>query len=275
MPLSLARHLPWLFAALAALNVGGVHAESSCSSDDQPPRSALVERFISADCDTCWTELRAPLAQSPAVGIEWILPGQRGDEAPLSAAARSDGTARLQALRQSAPGASAILPARAVATPSVNLRVAHGLAFHGYIAVSIEMRPRATPAPAPWKAWLLLVELIPAGRELSQIDRILVRNSLQLEWDSRRAATPDSEHHFFESRPMQIPEGAEPGRLAVLGWVEDARGQLHGLALSQCESQRHMLVESGTGPKILAPGFFAPVPADGFRMTGSRPSAHS
>ena len=104
------------------------------------------------------------------------------------------------------------------------------------------MRPRATPAPAPWKAWLLLVEVVPAGTEHSQVERQLVRNSLQVEWDARHEASPEGRERFFESRPMQIPEGADARRLAVVGWVEDAQGRLHGLAQSRCASQEHKLV---------------------------------
>lgn len=231
--------LAGLFTLCAAV---GAAAESSCSSDGQPARTVLVERFVNADCASCWTDLHQPLGDPPAVGVEWIVPGRQGDDAPLSVAARRDGLDRLRALRRVTPDTAVTLPAQAVGAKPVAVRVAHGLAFQGYIAVSIEMRPRATPAPAPWKAWLLLVEVIPAGTEHSKVERQLVRNSLQLEWDARRETAPDAGDRFFESRPMQIPEGADPRRLAVVGWVEDAQGRLHGLAQSRCPSQEHKLV---------------------------------
>jgi hypothetical protein len=42
---------------------------------------------------------------------------------------------------------------------------------------------------------------------------------------------------LHESRPMRIPEGAQPERLRVIGWVEDARGRLVAAARSACAAQ--------------------------------------
>jgi hypothetical protein len=39
---------------------------------------------------------------------------------------------------------------------------------------------------------------------------------------------------FKESRPLNIPEGANPQRLRVVGWVQDARGQVMVAAESAC-----------------------------------------
>jgi hypothetical protein len=33
---------------------------------------------------------------------------------------------------------------------------------------------------------------------------------------------------------MNIPEGANPSRLRVVGWVEDARGRIRAIAQSLC-----------------------------------------
>ncbi len=33
---------------------------------------------------------------------------------------------------------------------------------------------------------------------------------------------------------MNIPPGANPRHLRVVGWIEDARGRLRGLAQSRC-----------------------------------------
>ena len=76
------------------------------------------------------------------------------------------------------------------------------------------------------------LETIPAGTEGTPVERNLVRNSLQLEW--KVSARGGKAPAFFESRPMNIPEGANPDRLRVAGWVQDAQGRIHAMALSRC-----------------------------------------
>jgi hypothetical protein len=258
--------LPWSFigtpvlALLAALAMPAARADSACSSDGQPAPVALQERFINADCETCWTGVDAPLAGPGTLVVEWIVPGTQGDDAPLSGAARRDGLTRLHALHREAPAGDLLTPVRTTprAGPTPTLRVAHGLTYNNYIAASIEMKPRATPQHPPWTAWLLLVETLPAGAEGSRIERHLVRNSLQARWDGRDKASPAEADRFFESRSMYVPEGAQPRRLRVLGWVEDTRGHIRSMAFSHCAAAEPTLVESGTGPKLLAPGFLLP-----------------
>ena len=111
------------------------------------------------------------------------------------------------------------------------LRVAHGLPFGGYIGTSMELKPGRG---GPWQAWLLLVETLPAGIEGSPVERTLVRNVLRLTWDSQTPRAESRRGSFYETRPMQIPAGADPARLRVVGWVEDTRGRLRGIAASRC-----------------------------------------
>ena len=244
--------------ALSALTVTPARAESSCSSDGQKAPLELVERFMSADCATCWTRSDGPAIGPDTLTIDWIVPGQRGDEAPLAAAARRDGAERLQARRLAAPPEALTLASRVASSAHPPaLRVAQGLPFNGYMAASIEMKPRTTPPPAPWTAWLALVEVLPIGTERSPVARHLVRNSLRVEWDGRTPAA-DLAQRFFESRPMAIPEGTQPLRLRAVGWVEDAGGTVRAMAQARCSQDDRNLVESGTGPKNLAPGFFVP-----------------
>ena len=40
---------------------------------------------------------------------------------------------------------------------------------------------------------------------------------------------------LYESRPMSIPVGANPDRIKVIGWVEDAKGRVMAAAASQCD----------------------------------------
>ncbi|MGE0332115.1 MAG: hypothetical protein AB7P37_15670 [Ramlibacter sp.] len=203
-------------------------AQSSCSSDGQPRPVALLERFINADCASCWSDPQARNTQRGEVALDWIVPGSRGDDAPLSAAATRDSLARLQALGRQAPPQADEAMQRAAGKRT--LRVAHGMPFNDYIGASIEMKPAAR---GPWTAWLALVETVPVGTEGTAVERNLVRNLLQVPWQAGRATA-----RLLESRPMWIAEGARAERLRVIGWVEDARGRIHGIAQSVCDAAR-------------------------------------
>ncbi|GAB2582546.1 hypothetical protein GCM10027034_13110 [Ramlibacter solisilvae] len=210
------------------LLAGGAQAQSSCSSDGQSAPTALLERFINADCESCWAERTTPEPASGAIAVDWIAPGTRGDDAPLAAAATTDARERLQAAGKALPAQSVTAFSRL--TQGRRLRVAHGLPFRDYIGTSIEL---SSSAGGPWKGWLLLVETLPAGTEGSAVERNLVRNALQLEWKSGPAA-----QRLREARPMRIPDGAQPDRLRVIGWVEDEQGRLRGIAQSRCAPSR-------------------------------------
>lgn len=192
---------------------------SSCSSDGVAQPSALLERFISADCAGCWSDPRTPQPAAGALAVDWVTPGSRGEAAPLSAVASRDAQDRLESLRRSAPPDSAAH--FAARTPGAfRLRVAHGLPVNDYIGASIEVTP---PPPGAWKAWLLLVETLPSGTEGSPVQRNLVRNAYL-------STAPGS----YDIRAMQIAEGARPGRLGVVGWLEDSQGKVRAIARSRC-----------------------------------------
>ncbi len=220
--------MKYLFAAALLTVPLAVPAQSSCSSDGQPRPVALLERFINADCVSCWSDTQAPKARAGEVALDWIVPGGRGDDAPLSAAARRDGLHRLQALNQAEPAQTGHLVTRSRNTRP--LRVAHGQPFNDYIAASIEMKPAPRGA---WTAWLALVETVPVGTEGTAVERNLVRNLLQVPWNNARPAP-----RLFESRPMQLAEGTKGERLRVIGWVQDAQGRIQGIAQSVCPPAR-------------------------------------
>jgi hypothetical protein len=206
------------------------HGQSFCSSDGQPQPVALLERFISADCETCWSDAATPKARAGELAIDWVLPGTKGDDAPLSSVARRDALVRLEALGHPAPEQSEALrhPAQRGAQ---KLRVAHGLAVNDYIGTSISLQ---RPGAQPWSAWLALVETVPAGVEGSPVERNLVRNTFQPAWDGGKTRSGADRRRLVESRPMQIPEGAKPSRLRVVGWLEDSRGHIRAIAQSRC-----------------------------------------
>jgi hypothetical protein len=218
---------------LAACLTPPAHAQSSCSSDGQARPAALVERFINADCRDCWSDAATARTRRGGVALDWVLPGSQGEDAPLSAVASRDGLKRLESLGL-APPTDSSSQATAIAARG-RLRVAHGLPVSGYIGASVELQ-RLPPAgtPAPWTAWLALVETIPAGTEGSPVPRNLVRNLLQPLWDGRKQLSKDERSGWRESRTMDIPAGTDPARLRVVGWVQDADGRVFAAAQSRC-----------------------------------------
>src|SRR6188472_4499371 len=88
---------------LALLAAAGARGQSSCASDGVPQPAALVERFISADCESCWSDAKTARPGRGELALDWIVPGGRGDDAPLSAAASRDSVARLQVLGRNSP----------------------------------------------------------------------------------------------------------------------------------------------------------------------------
>lgn len=214
----------------------------SCSSDRQPAPRQLVERFLNADCEACWAQqtTAGPAAASGTAFLDWIVPGTQGDEAPLSAAALRDGLWRLQALGHSTRAGTLIQPAPPIpGTGAPRLRVAHGSAMLGHIAISVEMTPARG---GPWAVWVVLSERIDAGTDGTALARDLVRGSLRIDWNARagvaardgRGALPTQPGPWRERRVMQLPEGVRADRLRLTGWIEDAQGGVATIARSAC-----------------------------------------
>jgi hypothetical protein len=216
--------------ALCLFAIGTVHAQpASCSSDGQPQPTALLERFINADCESCWSDKATAAVRRGELALDWIVPGARGEDAPLATAATRDALARLESAGQSRPLQSESRRGDRT-TRAGTLRVAHGLPFNGYIGTSTTLRPTGQ---GPWTTWVALVENLPAGTEGSPVERNLVRNLLQLSWQAASARPAK----FSEIRAMRIPEGAHPDRLRVVGWVEDGRGRIGAIAQTRCEAE--------------------------------------
>ena len=227
-------------AGLAAVILGSgqnAWAQSSCSSDGQRPPAALIERFISADCDACWADAATLQPKVGELALDWIVPSAQGDAAPLSAAASRDALIRLLAASQPAPARAFNLRRPVMAKP-LALRVARGVALGGYMGASIELtHPRGKTLPVhALTARLLLVEAVPAGTDGTPVARNLVRNSLEITWNEPGTSPPPTkaQKRLYESRPMSIPEGANPDRLRVVGWVEEADGKVVASAASVC-----------------------------------------
>lgn len=231
-----------LTATLALAPASHALAQARCSSDGAARPVVLLERFINADCADCWTDpaTPAPSGGTRTVALDWIVPGASGDDAPLSAAATRDGLIRLADLGRQPPKNTDVHISEVGAPPAGTVRVASGPPFNEYLGTSISWQPAAqgSKARGPWHYHLLLVEAIPAGTEGSTVARNIVRNMLQGTWDAAGDAAvqpPGTKRVVFtEPRPMRIPESAKPDRLFMLGWVQDARGQIVAAAQSVC-----------------------------------------
>ena len=217
-----------------------VHAQSFCASDGRARPALLLERFINADCAECWSDAATPALPPRALALDWVVPGSKGDDAPLAAVASRDALTRLAALhkegqsgqwQQSQPVAGAQVSEKRRAS-AYRLRAAHGVAFNGYVGVSIELKRLPAQSPTrqdgPWTAWLALVEAVPAGTEGSPVARQLVRNLLVVPWSRQQAGG-------LERRSMALPEGSNPERISVVAWLEDRQGRVQTAVQSRCD----------------------------------------
>ena len=224
--------LPRFIACLVLLPPLAAWAQAGalCTSDGQSAPRVLRERFISADCEACWRE-PTPSPPTGTLVLDWVLPGTQSDDAPLAAVARRESLERLESLRQPAPNKRVQLSNK-VQNGRYHVRVSRGPVMNGYAGASLTFKSRA-PVKLPLTGWLALVEMVPAGTEGSPVPRVLMRNLLS-EPIAPRATEPMGQLW----RPMNVPEGADPERLQVLGWVSDAQGRVLAAAQSRCDASQ-------------------------------------
>ncbi len=234
-----ARNFTLLLAVVVLASAGSVQAQSFCASDGQPQPKQLLERFINADCDSCWKDAATPKTGAGQLALDWVTPGSKGDDAPMSAIATRDALTRLESLKKQPPATSSVQAQPVRGVKGARLRVAHGLPLADYVGASIELKPVPSSARGQnWTAWLALVETLPAGTEGSPVARNLVRNLLQASWNGRKQLSETEQSRFFDQRSMSIAAGVDASRLRVIGWVEDQKGQIVVAAASQCVPEK-------------------------------------
>jgi hypothetical protein len=230
----------FLIAAAAPLTL---HAQWACSSDGQPPVRAVVERFLSADCARCWSDPPTWEPADTALRVDWIVPSEHGDDAPLSAAATRDALLRWAAVGRQAPltadtyvGELAPGFAHRSGASAAHWRIAHGPAINGYVGVGMDFVPaRAAEATDfPFTATLLLVESVAPGAEGNPVARNVVRNAFQRIWEKREQLSKQEQMTWTDHRAMRVPDGAQTARLRLAGWVQDARGRIVAAVQSVC-----------------------------------------
>ncbi len=184
----------------------------------------VVERFIDADCASCWAAPAAAALPATTWVLDWITPAASGAEAALAPAALPEAAERLAAQPQAAEvdgarRADSALPAR----PALKLSVAAGPAWNGYLGLQLQTRGRP---PAGAQAYVALVEDLAAGAEGNAVPRRLVRavaGPFALQAPRTR-----------ELRALRIPDGAKPERLLGVAWWVDASARLGGIAAEGC-----------------------------------------
>ncbi|MCO5123282.1 MAG: hypothetical protein M9915_06025 [Rhizobacter sp.] len=203
--------LPWLLAlpilAFASLGLRAQVVEI-CRTPD-----TLLERFISAECEACWSNADSLLG-APLV-LDWIVPGPRGEDAPLSAAALPEAARR--------GGVVSEIRTRerwhALAGPGTwDVEIEDGPAWNGYIAAQLRVTREGGRRAEEVDIYIALVEHLRAGEEGSPVERMLVRSvagPIPLD-----AQTTSVTH----MRGFRVPQGSRPGRLTAFGWVESAGG---------------------------------------------------
>lgn len=203
------------FAALAAQA-----QPASCP----PAATQLLQRFISADCESCWQATGEPALPASTWVLDWIVPSPQGDAAPLSPAALPEAAERAQ------HAGVQVQHDKLARSPRLRprLQVQGGPAWNGYFGLQLSVRSPAPPAGS--SGWLALVEQVPAGEEGSAISRQLVRavaGPLPLDGLSPRKPL----QHL---RALRVGEGTQPQRLVGIGWVEAADGRVLAVAREAC-----------------------------------------
>lgn len=214
----------------SAITLAAADDDVSDAKTPCPRASAVVlERFISAECEDCWSD--ASVAR-PGAGqwlLDWIVPSARGDDAPLSSAAPAEARERARRALKTGVADDRISLQRSAARsePTVQLRVTSGPAWSGYFGVQVDTSGRAV---AGANVWVALVESVGAGTDGSAVPRELVRT----------VAGPFMPAELRSGKPwralqaMRWPETAKPARLHARAWIEDAGGRIVAMAGERC-----------------------------------------
>jgi hypothetical protein len=192
--------------------------------------AAVLERFISAECSTCWTDATLAAAGGDQWLLDWIVPSARGSEAPLSPAAPSEAAARARRVLNTGLDDTRTQLHRSAARSAgaTRLRVASGPAFNGYFGVQLDGRGRL---PSGSSAWIALVESVAPGTDGTVVPRQLVRV----------VAGPFEPAELRSGKPWRVlqamrwPETARPERLRARAWLERADGRIVAMAGERCD----------------------------------------
>ncbi|HEY6512530.1 MAG TPA: hypothetical protein VI032_11150 [Burkholderiaceae bacterium] len=228
----------WILGVALAATLGMAFAatDDKAGATSMPcPRAhaPVLERFISAECEACWTDASVAQPGSNEWLLDWIVPSARGDEAPLSSAAPAEAAARARRVLKAEPASDRASVQRSAARTEAGwqLRVSSGPAWSGYFGVQVDASGRANAGAA---AWVALVETVAAGTDGSAVPRQLVR-TLSGPFTSVELRSGKPWRHL---QAMRWPETAKPARLHARAWIEDAAGRIVAMAGEPCAAAR-------------------------------------
>ena len=153
-------------SAIGIMTLGSAVAAPGCKT--VPPK-AMLERFISAACESCWQTATAPDRPGEVLVLDWIAPA--GDGAPLASAALTEATARADKLLANETQSRRVSLTKPGAP---RVRIADGPGWNGYVGLSLTVQ-RIAKLPTGAVGYMALVERVPAGSEGSPVARQLVR----------------------------------------------------------------------------------------------------
>ena len=199
--------------------------------------SAVVERFMGADCMDCW-KATPPSPGAGTVGdtewsMDWIAPA--ADDAPMAPGALPEAVDRLARVGAGLPAMLATPPSAFDATtvldaPSTKRRfyVHSSLPHNGYMGVQMH----ATGVwPEGSTSWIALVELIPVGVRDTVVPRHLVR---VLVGPLKLPAGPGANNAVAPLYGLRWPDNAHADQLVATAWVENADGRITQIASDRC-----------------------------------------
>jgi hypothetical protein len=212
----------------------------------------MLERFIPADCAACWQARPPQVAGTEGkrvLALDWIVPADA--DAPMATAALPEAVARARQAggirRDEALSASHPLSSHS----SLAVRVADGVAWRGYIGVSLAVSyDGARPLPDGLVAYAALVERIPACEEGTPVARRLVRSLIGPLALSGLAPGRPLDHRLA----TRVPDINRPERLSMVGWVETAKGRVIAAAASVNESCEQPPAVASRPDPALCPG---------------------
>jgi hypothetical protein len=180
------------------------------------PPTRLVERFVPADCERCWSEAAPFTRAAGALVLDWIVPA--GDDAPMASAALPEATARAGRM----PAArTAVHETRLHPSEFPHLRIVDGPAWNGYIGLRL-LVTRHGRLPEGAVAYAALVEEVPAGNEGSGVERHLVRALAGPMGLAELNSEPKTEH----LRAVTVPVGGRVDRLSSVAWIQTPDGRV-------------------------------------------------
>ena len=209
-------------------------AANAASDANGCPRNAaaVLERFIDAECSSCWTDASVAKAAGDEWVLDWVVPTAKGDDAALAPAAPAEALARAQRALGKRPEPGITTPHRAPARGNspLRLRVKSGPAWNGYFGVQLDGSGRA---PEGATAWVALVEQVDAGTDGSPIPRHLVRTVA----GPFEPAELRSGKAWQRLNAMRWPETAKAVRLRARAWIEQRDGRIVAMAGERCDAR--------------------------------------